>query len=577
VMETLLDEDVENAVQAEWRRASSLDLHRGGGSADNLGAVSAGLVQFVPEVPLAERAGICVGVSSGADARTVVVGYGPSQGRFASLVANQKSVLAVFRVPDWSRPQRLLALHGQPTSVCVPSGAAPHVVVAGTRDGGLSVWDLRQRGVGSSGGGGPPSEGGAASAAGAEGQRPSYATDALGPAAELHVGAVVGVASLGGGGSGGGACKLVSVDETGRMILWAIEDQDEDAAPNSFLADFGMSPGGRVRLVRVGVQQVTTGTRKRGKKDGGGADAAAPAAAVVVTAFTANAVGREFALGTADGRVQVGSLSDALLAAAESEPSAGFGGARSFAVGAAWEEVTGLDFCSALADGVWVVGTASVEPVGVGASGCGTGTVAVVDARRTGGGGNPESEAVRMGGHSGGGGVVGRWDVSTGGGAARVQWSRRRAGMFAALTRTCEVWVWDMLASTAGATARVALAASPTAVVVDFALGRAAPPSVATGVLGGGGGWGGGDHLVAVFADGRVEQHRLVEELAEPAVDEAEAFVEWLDSRQRRRQRLGDGDGDGGGDGGGGEKPPESVNKSGDGGKEGIRGVRPRS
>jgi hypothetical protein len=159
----------------------------------------------------------------------------------------QKSLLCVWDLTDPSRPHKVLTCDATPSCSAL-SPVSSHIVVCGSQEGSVIVWDLREPKVmhcsQASQDAGVP-----------DGVRaPTYCTDGLhdgGLGINAHNSPVqwVQVQGARSGGSEKGSFPMASLDETGNLMMWAaIEIYMSDPAGSE--ADLQLGIGGRVKLVK---------------------------------------------------------------------------------------------------------------------------------------------------------------------------------------------------------------------------------------------------------------------------------------------------------------------------------------
>ncbi|KAI8855096.1 hypothetical protein BC829DRAFT_109737 [Chytridium lagenaria] len=235
---------------------------------------------------LSGRSLINVGFSP-IDHRLLVTLWSHASGVFAESKLGRKGLVCMWRLTDLKAPSwfciiflmsgcltsiSILICEGEPASICA-SNSKPYIYICGTREGGVSVWDLREpsslhttinENTGSSG-----------NSKKVEYllRRPCYSTDALFSLSQLHKEPIVlvyplvniGVEQSGYNGfadlSGAShqeddtfdtlrTLQVVSIDAAGHMRLWVVSESRNKDYNSVAETDLGMSIGSNVRLVK---------------------------------------------------------------------------------------------------------------------------------------------------------------------------------------------------------------------------------------------------------------------------------------------------------------------------------------
>lgn len=158
-----------------------------------------------------------------------------------------KGLYCVWDVTLPGQPSFVLEASGAP-SCCCASAAQSYIFAAGTAEGSVHLWDLREdpslhrdsdsidlgieRGI----------------------RRPCYSAHLVLTAggdvdAEQHSAGVVQIEPLGEASQDSGSSQFVTVDAEGTIALWATANADAHA--DAATADFGLSPWGTVRLLHM--------------------------------------------------------------------------------------------------------------------------------------------------------------------------------------------------------------------------------------------------------------------------------------------------------------------------------------
>ena len=192
-------------------------------------------------------------ILTGSRVPQIAVGYGlPDAGKgdvdneFAAL-----GLVVVWKLGNGLEMDGVLVTQGVPSSLCWGPKGKAHLLFAGTFDGSVCVFDLRE----------PPAEGYSEFSV----HFPTYATDGL-PFESVdvpanHVDVVKRVAAVAkplgraamdatGGGNQGASVQLISLDALGVMIIWlVVELSPQDARLDD---DLSLRAGGRIKLVKTG-------------------------------------------------------------------------------------------------------------------------------------------------------------------------------------------------------------------------------------------------------------------------------------------------------------------------------------
>ncbi|KAI8813973.1 WD40-repeat-containing domain protein [Cladochytrium replicatum] len=168
-----------------------------------------------------------------------------------------KGILCLWHLSDPKTPYRLLLLEGDPTSCCF-SPARPHLAFAGTEDGSIQVWDLKEREVTRRDSAIDVGAGKAVRL-----QYPSYSTEGLystdTPTKRAHEESIVKILANNSAEQSSDAVdeytvgnvtsQVASFDESGAVQFWTVlEFRDEAEAFKEAQNDLGMWVGGRVKL-----------------------------------------------------------------------------------------------------------------------------------------------------------------------------------------------------------------------------------------------------------------------------------------------------------------------------------------
>ncbi|KAJ3216812.1 WD repeat-containing protein 60 [Dinochytrium kinnereticum] len=205
------------------------------------------------------------------DHRLLMTLWSQASGVFAESKIGKKGLICMWRLTDLTSPSCILLCEGDPSTICA-SHTKPYIYIAGTKEGGISAWDLRE----------PSSLHMTLTEAPLTNEskgkteyllrRPCYTTDALFTMDQLHKEPVVLVYPLvnagidtetGGDGMGGfGAnreeggfnamksLQIVSMDAGGSLRLWVVSESRYKDYNSVAENDLGMGIGSSIRLVK---------------------------------------------------------------------------------------------------------------------------------------------------------------------------------------------------------------------------------------------------------------------------------------------------------------------------------------
>ncbi|KAJ3378342.1 hypothetical protein HDU84_007642 [Entophlyctis sp. JEL0112] len=217
------------------------------------------------------------------DYRVLIVSWGTPDEKKDTI--DTKGIITIFRVTDSRTPQRVLICDSEVTH-CSLIPQFPHIVIAGTLDGGVVVWDLRDNIDTKTAGLYPV----------LEKQRIAYtlqcySVDALYGLDQVHCGPIVGLLHLSrqrGSENTHGQSKdnvdddasfeevdtifYATVDENGRAERWSVNEMTEAEARKYCDTDYGLNFGGKLKIVRSGSfdvlkRQVSVAVIKTSKND----------------------------------------------------------------------------------------------------------------------------------------------------------------------------------------------------------------------------------------------------------------------------------------------------------------------
>lgn len=145
-------------------------------------------------------------------------------------------MLAFWRLHTTAAPWSVLRCIGTPTC-CILPAARPHLAFAGTEEGSVQLWNLREPGVTH-----PSVDIGGADRLAL--RSPTYCSDCLG-AGGAHATPIVSLSAL--PAAEGSGLSIASLDLEGTLLLWLVlEEAELDAL------DLGQAFGGKERLLRSG-------------------------------------------------------------------------------------------------------------------------------------------------------------------------------------------------------------------------------------------------------------------------------------------------------------------------------------
>lgn len=195
-----------------------------------------------------------------ADGLCVIVAYGrprappPPPGRKAERAVLKKAeaggLLSIWKIHRATSPWAIMCCGGTPACCLLPA-AMPHLVVAGTDEGAVQLWDLRE-------------PGGAHAAVELDGsgdrlalRSPAYTTEGGGLAGAAHQSPITQIVTLPLAGSGTDTAKgggdaianlsIASIELEGTLVVWIVLESNETDA-----LDLGQAVGGKHRLLQSG-------------------------------------------------------------------------------------------------------------------------------------------------------------------------------------------------------------------------------------------------------------------------------------------------------------------------------------
>ncbi|KAI8926713.1 WD40-repeat-containing domain protein [Entophlyctis helioformis] len=196
------------------------------------------------------------------DYRSLLIAWKGVSKPFHPSFPTTQGVLLVWRLNDPTRPYRMLVCESQITCCCF-APTKPYFVFAGTKDGSIQMWDLRELPgdhVSVRLGSGKPGEDQTIVA-----RVPSYSTDGVYTKQRVHEHAVSAIIPLHKYGSGAmdgsaspstapvaddesGSFQVATVDRSGAFQLWVVVEVRDSAAATEI--DYGLRIGSRVKLMR---------------------------------------------------------------------------------------------------------------------------------------------------------------------------------------------------------------------------------------------------------------------------------------------------------------------------------------
>ncbi len=179
--------------------------------------------------------------------------------------------LALWKIYAPEMPWAVMRCAGVPSCCLVPE-AKPHLAFAGTEEGAVQLWNMREPGASHPAvelGDKPPFDR-------VHLRSPTYASDCL--AMTSHMSPVVALMALPvSGDAEDTALSISSLDVEGTLIVWLVLEAVELDA-----LDLGQAVGGKERLLMSGSTSMTEGVAALAPAGGGGARAAATARASVL-------------------------------------------------------------------------------------------------------------------------------------------------------------------------------------------------------------------------------------------------------------------------------------------------------
>nr|WAW84841.1 cytoplasmic dynein 2 intermediate chain 1 [Halisarca dujardinii] len=174
---------------------------------------------------------------------------------------NSKGILCLWNTREPAKPERVLVTEGKPTC-CELSATKTPFVFAGMEDGSVEVWDLRS----------PPVRGLLGQEVEWAGLLPAYSTAHVlgqeGHTAPVQCMCVVNVQQSSGASShldsidadasSNLSFQLATLDVTGRLVVWVLAELT-NPDPHGSESDFGVAPGGVVKLVKSASAEVYEG------------------------------------------------------------------------------------------------------------------------------------------------------------------------------------------------------------------------------------------------------------------------------------------------------------------------------
>ncbi|KAJ3189846.1 WD repeat-containing protein 60 [Gaertneriomyces sp. JEL0708] len=165
----------------------------------------------------------------------------------------RRGVICVYRTTDPSTVYRMLICESEPLQ-CFFAPMKPYLVFAGTVDGGVLVWDLREH----------PSKHTSVTSTSGDAmiiRMPSYSTDGIYTLNGGHQEQICSVMPMwtsphmrstfrnSTGVDAAGSLPIASVDETGVLQIWSVIELRDESFTHAE-SDFGMALGSKIRLVR---------------------------------------------------------------------------------------------------------------------------------------------------------------------------------------------------------------------------------------------------------------------------------------------------------------------------------------
>ncbi|KAJ3068367.1 hypothetical protein HDU98_008454, partial [Podochytrium sp. JEL0797] len=186
------------------------------------------------------------------DYRTLVAVWGLPDEKDSHL--DHKGIIAIYRITDSTSPQHILLCDSEIT-FCTLLPPAPHLVIAGTSDGGISIWDLRDSET--------PKAFPSLDSLNLVYKLPSYSVDGVfGLSDQAHCSPIVSIFYLPAKSQSDEeessdfnevkSFQIASLDSSGRVQFWNIDDISEMESEKYFETDYGLACGSKVRVVRGG-------------------------------------------------------------------------------------------------------------------------------------------------------------------------------------------------------------------------------------------------------------------------------------------------------------------------------------
>ncbi|KAJ3030359.1 UNVERIFIED_CONTAM: hypothetical protein HDU68_009284 [Siphonaria sp. JEL0065] len=188
---------------------------------------------------------------SDSDYRSLVAVWGLPDEKTKKL--DHKGIITIYRITDSTSPQHVL-LCDSDVSFCTLIPEAPHLVIAGTVDGGISVWDLRDPEVL------PVFP--ELDMWGLIYRLPSYSVDGVFGIDQIHCSQIITIfhfpnnehlnADPSNSFNENNSFQIASLDANGHAQFWTLHEISEIESEKYFETDYGLSAGSKVRLVRGG-------------------------------------------------------------------------------------------------------------------------------------------------------------------------------------------------------------------------------------------------------------------------------------------------------------------------------------
>ncbi|TPX37409.1 hypothetical protein SmJEL517_g00465 [Synchytrium microbalum] len=232
VMEVLLDESNGDAGFGVFSEPSRLGC-------------SSGFAEFVDPNLFADRR-IQVLSIHGSDNQILLSAWSLPKKSSHKLLMDQ-GVVCLWRVSSPHVPYKILTCESYVTTACIMP-YKPHLIIAGTRDGGVIVWDLHSSVDQSSGVSG-------GNVIVVEGQEisiiePSYSTYGIHQPDRAHMDEIVSVIPLQKRAESLQTMQVMSIDASGHVQSWVLIELEQPATAASEHLDSGMRFGSRVKLIQ---------------------------------------------------------------------------------------------------------------------------------------------------------------------------------------------------------------------------------------------------------------------------------------------------------------------------------------